>query len=744
MGSARRDRCTTADNSRARANVERLESQRQIHVQGSAAQRQFQADKDLLNKWKSEFLYDSIRDILHLPTLFAALHENVGDTGQMEDLPDIASGQSHRAALQASMRALESQFPQRGGHTGRPRHNSFGGRGGGESTGLRGHGVSISHHRTTSMANPKAGHIGVPQRSTTVSFGLDPALNSNNDPNENDSRGHKRTSSRGSRGNGYGRARGGSQQRGIVPVSAQRPSRPDINFVTKMADPESFLTSYRRMSEMSPVSMQANAPTQPSKPEPPSSLVKENPGEKKTPSKQKVTPLETPKTPSRVVPLEKTAQFTKPNAQAATPKPSVVGRIEGTRETPTSPSRSVTSRKIFKPKAPVPSVKIFQPADIGPPDKEIKWKVAAGEHPRKKVTPVPEPTTPVSQTIKPKPKDGRLPTQRITKKQENENQVSQSGSLLDTANCFIPGHELLAPIAATTPACKVLSMESPGAVDLLGLRFSPEESPKSISEVISRAKNLPTSLDIEFERLLAKRLEEELENRMKHAQEILKRPSEKIARFEDWLNQAEKSEAAAIKDALRKASFTGYREPSRTEEQTDSSTETTPVRKSKVPASVRLSRDIAEDLKHQNSGVDTASSVTPVVTQAPVRIASVPANEVPLSAKAISTQRPVAKQPSLNDSIYASMYATPRETSQSQNTASAPRVFSGNIPKPQDPKATGVRVIGPAPYDPQKKYGIPSLSSRSENNPSTFSVNSDPTSRVKVVGVQPYNPDLRK
>lgn len=680
-----------------------------------------------------------------LPTLFAALHEHVGDTGQMEDLPDIASGQSHRAALQASMRALESQFPQRGGHGGRPRHNSFGGRGGGESTVLRGHGASLPHHRTTSLATLKAGHIGVPQRSTTVSFGLDPALNRNNDPIDNDSRGHRRTLSRGGRGNESGRARGRSQQRGIVPVSAQRPHRPDINFVTKMADPESFLTSYRRMSEISPVSMQSNAPTQPSKPEPPTSLAKDNPGEKKTPSMQKVTPLETPKTPSRVVPIEKTAQFTKPKAQAATPKPSDVGQTEGMTKTPNSPTRSVTSRKILKPKKPVPSVKIIQPADIGPPDKEIKWKVAAGEHPRKKVTPVPEPTTPVSQTTKSKAKDGKLATQRITRQKETETtQAPQSGSLLDTANCFIPGHELLAPIAATTPACKTVSVESPGAVDLLGLRFSPEGSPKSINDVISRAKNLPTSLDIEFERLLAKRLEEELENRMKHAQGILKRPSEKIARFEDWLNQAEKSEAAAIKDALRKASFTGYREPVRTEEQTDSSTETTPVRKSKVPDRVRLSRDIAEDSMHQTSVVGTASGVTPVITQNRAQTASVPVNEVPLSAKPISTQRPVTKQQSHNDSIYASMYAAPRETSQSQNTASAPRVFSGNIPKPQDPKATGVRVIGPAPYDPQKKYGISSLASHSENNPSSLSVNAEPTSRVKVLGVQPYNPDFRK
>ena len=54
LGSERRDKCTTSDATRARADAEALNSQRRSHVEGSAAQRQTEIDREQLNRWNSE------------------------------------------------------------------------------------------------------------------------------------------------------------------------------------------------------------------------------------------------------------------------------------------------------------------------------------------------------------------------------------------------------------------------------------------------------------------------------------------------------------------------------------------------------------------------------------------------------------------------------------------------------------------------------------------------------------------
>ncbi|CAI7651736.1 unnamed protein product [Penicillium bialowiezense] len=956
LGSDRRDKCTTADTTRARANAASVESQRLFHVEGSAAQRRFEMDEAQLNRWNS-------------------LHETISDTTHMESLPDIAAGQTHRAALTASMRALEIQRAQRGGH-------GFGGRGGG-IVGSRGRGSSSSHVRTTSMgAIVSSGRPGPPHRSATLSFGLDPALNSNNNPNESDARNRGRGSPRGSRGQGRARGKQQSLPRSPMPPPPElpkkphqrsskppprsppkRPQRPEINFSSNLVDPTDFMAGYRRSLEVTAASVPNQAPAPPQIPTVSASLPLAQ-AEKNT--KTSVHAAVQPKAPKPVVsvsvtPVVKPVEVAQSKTPAATPGSVVVGHM-GTHEvkTPTPPSKPIATRKILPLKKPrlgrltTPS-KIVQPPDIGPPHKEIEWNISPGEFPRikesvkpvapaanpkaasdgkapivhtpkkqnaqdkshigpksaisenvsqstpaadaakaKKSVPTGDsklqaPRTPKSQKVQdgslldsansplstqspkrtpikpmaharkgeavpaaPQQKNGKPITPRTPKseaarggslldtansplstqplknlpikpKDRLENDKAEyeqidtkppasvasnprtedskdthdtpSGSLLDMANHPIDERALQIPLSATTPVSKAFVAKSPGTTDLIGLDFAPDESPKSIDAVLFQAKKrLTTSDEAEFERRLAERVEAEVAIRLKQARDILKRPSEH-ARFQDWLGQADHNEASVIQEALRKASFTGYRSPVRAETETDSSNETTPEGKLKallqthetgdefmnrfpvpgISTSDPPAADVTSKMTSAPVHVVAASTQTipapvqaipaptkaipaPVqVIPAPVQVIPAPTKAIPapvqaipapvqvttaaatltavstntVPAKAVSKARPLPPKQSLFDSIYAN---------QPQQAAPAPRLFSGNIPKPKDPKAAGVQLVGPTPFNPQKKFRTLNASNaqaQSENIAGAASVESDP-SRVKVIGVQPY------
>ncbi|KAJ5339209.1 hypothetical protein N7452_005937 [Penicillium brevicompactum] len=894
LGSERRDKCTTSDATRARADAEALNSQRRSHVEGSAAQRQSEIDREQLNRWNT-------------------FYQTVDDTGHMENLPDIAAGQTHRAALQASMRALETQHAQRGAH-------GFGGRGGGIS-GSRGRGGFSPRQRTTSVgAIAKPGRPGPANRSATMSFGLDPALNVNNDPNESDSRNRGRGTPRGPRGSGRARGKQQSPTLSTRPVPSKRPQRPEVNFSSNLVDPVNFMTSYRRAtgaaSTAGPESVSAPLPIPPVS----TSLPLGQPEKIKTASAHTVARPETPKPAVSVAPVDKSLQFGQPKTPTATPKPVAVVNLGGHQiKAPTSPSKPAAARKILPLKksrsghSAAHSVTV-QPPDIGPLHKEIKWNISPGEFPRKKepagsvgsatkskvvgdgkvsfahptkqknppdkshigpkstisahapqITPTRDASkakkaqttgggnlnvsrTPKSQnpqgaslldsansplpveSLQSQPIKTEVQAQKAETARTPKSKQVVSGSLLDTANSplstqplknvptkpkikienvkaehgqndsrplasddsnsqvegskvtgDIPSGSILdmanqplneealqIPLSAMTPASKAHVAKSPGTTELLGLEFAADESPKSIDAVLSRAeKILPTSNEAEFERLLAQRVEEEVAIRLKHAREILKRPGEH-ARFEDWLNQADKNEAAVIQDALRKASFTRYRSPERVEAETDSSNEPTPEGKLKsllstpvkdefmnrfpVPgilasgprATDVTSKAVSVPVQVVSASTQTATASTQAVkasTQAvtasnqgipaPIRITPVPTTII--QAKAASKTRSAPKQ-SLLDSIYAFQPEEPAP-------APAPRVFSGNIPKPRDPKAAGVQLIGPAPYDKNKKPGhsrASSVHTQAENVPVAASVESESGPRVKVIGVQPY------
>ncbi|CAG8358142.1 unnamed protein product [Penicillium salamii] len=954
LGSDRRNKCTTVDAKRARFEADAIESQRRIHVEGSEAHRRLENDEDLLNKWNH-------------------FHESIDDTAQMEQLPDIAAGQSHRASLNAAMRALESQAPgnqfhgpvARGGsHTG-----GHAGRGGGIA-GSRGRGASLPRDRTTSLgAISKPGHPGPANRSASVSLGLDPALNINNNPSENDSR----------------RPRGPRRRKStsMLPSSQQlqrssgQQQRPDVNFSNMMADPANFMTSYRKAFETSLAFSQgqghattASPNVKPGKntlqPEaaaaPP--VIAKSPAQTVLP--EKTLPVGKPKaktgkgapkseaiaasavisnplaqavTPKKTLPAgkpeahngkgvvksevgavqpvlskssvqlrlaEKTLQSLQPikrNALAATSDSTAVGMMGSYQvETPTPSPKASGARKIIQPKkskANNSAGRIFQPADVGPPSKGIQWHISPGEFPRtsQPIAPVAQTkkskvaagskppvapskhtkapsdllvapagasvsksvasnvstaavggNPPVSRNLTPKKQiqieslldtanspisarilettpapsaapgkdvrvseavvaadeceDGKPPVPDIPKqkaknaKKAEEVKKAQDCSLLDTENQPISEVALELPILTPNPPAK-----SPGTAELLGLKFSAEGSQKTIDKTLVRANQVSISQNAEFERLLAKRVNEEVEIRLKHAREVLKRPSNKIARFEDWLNQADQEEATVIQDVLRKASFTGYR--SRKEVLTDSSGETSPVPKTKVSGQFK---NVSNDFMNRFSIVgaasgsascDTPTRAPPALTEAalPIKVAPVPVKAAPISAKpakpaqvvssavtakaapisveGTSANRPAPKkkQQSLLDSIYAT---------EPEETMPAPRLLSGNIPNPQDPRATGVRLIGPAPYDPKKKHENTSavsaqqsaentkfsgvqlvgpapydpkaygqshaLNTQQASGNSKFvgSDDSEPVNRVKVIGVQPYNPINRR
>lgn len=891
----------------------------------------------------------------------------------MEQLPDIAAGQSHRASLNAAMRALKSQAPSnqfhgpvaRGGGRGGSHTGGHAGRGGGIA-GSRGHGALPSRDRTSSLgAISKPGHPGSANHSASVSLGLDPALNINNNPAENDSR----------------RPRGPRRRKSTSMLSSQQlqrsseqQQRPDVNFSNMMADPANFMTSYRKAFETPLASSQgqghattASPNIKPGKNTLQPEAAAAQPVIFKLPAQtvlpEKTLPVGKPKvktgkgapkseaiaasvvisnplaqavTPKKTLPAgkpeahngkgavksevvavkpvlskssvqlglaEKTLKSLQPikrNAPAATSDSTVVEMMGSHQvETPTPSPKASGASKVVQPKkskAKDSAGRIVQPADVGPPSKEIQWHISPGEFPRTSQPIVPVAQTkkskaaagskppvapskhtkapsdmlaapagtsvsksvsssfstaaaggnpPVSRNLTPKKQiqieslldaanspisarvlettpapsaargkdvrvseavvaadereDGKPPVPDIPKqKAKNAEEVkkTQDLSLLDTENQPISEAALKIPVLTPDPPAK-----SPATAELLGLKFSAEDSQKTIDKTLVRANQVSIAQTAEFERLLAKRVNEEVEIRLKHAREVLKRPSNKIARFEDWLNQADQEEATVIQDVLRKASFTEYR--SRKEVLTDSSGDSSPAPKSKVPGQLQIvSNDFVN--RFSNVGATSGSTSCGTPTQAPparieadlpIRLAPVPLKAAPVSAKPakpaqvgssavtakaapVSVEGTSAKPPApkkKQQSLLDSIYATGPE-----QTMPGPRLLSGNIPKPEDPRATGVRVIGPAPYDPKKKHEITSAVSAQQsaentkfsgvqlvgpapynskaygqssalntqqasgNSKSADSEDSESVNRVKVIGVQPYNPFNRR
>ena len=603
----------------------------------------------------------------------------------MEDLPDIASGQSHRAALHAVMRAREAQSAQHQDHGNRSRPTPSAGRGC-QPIGSRGRGAPLPSNRTSSIGGiTKPGRLGPPHRSATVSFGLDPALNINNDPSEDDSRSCGRGGYKDNRGRG--RAGGNLQQRSpIASRQPQRQQRPAINFTNKIADPSNFMFSYRQSSQMPVASAQANNSTQPQNPEHPKPLLVANHEKKKNVTSTNVSPpFETPKVSSRVVPVEKTAQFTKPKAKSTASDTSgnkVVGHMGSYPvETPTPPARSVPPRKILplrrtklKTQAPATPTNTLQPPDLGPPDMEIQWKVPAGEHPRKKETLISGPTTPVTpkkktrvidQEIEPKEVKSRpLPciskdipkdtAKAVTKEQKDDDKQSWSGSLLDTANPPIPGHASDVLVPAPSPA----------AVDLHGVDFASDISWKTIEERV-----------------------EYLEGMMKRAGGITGPTNPKIP-FEDWLKHADPNEAARIRKTLRSASFTQHRSPSPRPSESSaepSSSEPSPVQKPKARALIISPTksdqyEFADRFSDRFSGLDISKvrSGAPLESVKNPKTLDPPAKAIAIPMKVIPQSRSVAKKTgTLNDSIYASKenrVDTPSESTQAKTDDGLPRV----------------------------------------------------------------------
>jgi hypothetical protein len=705
---------------------------------------------------------------------FAALHKRVGDTGQMEDLPDIASGQSHRAALHAAMRAREGASSQRGDHGNRLQSMLSAVRGS-QPFGARGHVAPSASNRTTSFGGiTKPGRAGPPHRSATDSFGLDPALNINNDPSEDDSR----VRGRGGKANrGNGRARGSPQQRSPVPArqpqKPQRPQRPVIDFARKIVDPSNFMSSYRRTVEFPVASTQSpealaplsvtklekvtssHASAQPKDPKPPAPLPMAKPEEKNVTStdasvqpkiteppapllvakpEKKVTsthaspPFKSPSVSSITVPPEKTTQFTKPNARS-TASDNVVDHMRPYAvETPTPPARSVAPRKILplkksRLKAPTTPIKTLQPLGVGFPDLQIKWKVSPGEYPRKKETLISGPITPVAPRNKSRIIDQEIEPEETEQETKQETKQSLpfvpqvvpkvdpvvvperqgdsnvwSGSLLDTDNPPIPG-----------PASDVLiPVPSPAIADLDGVEFYSDKYAKDIddSTELSSIKSSKT-IDSEVENL-----RNMLDERLKGIEERLKvvperrSPSITGLNFEEWLKQADPREAARIQDVLRTASFTKHRFPSRPP--SESSPDPSPVKKSKarVPASVPTNNDKREFAdRYTGLAVSKVRSVKPLEVAnktlgpidretisrgpntiiPPAKMASVPVKEVPQS-------RSVSKKAlSLNDSIYASKSKENRADVASDSTRTKPH---DNVPK--------VKVIGVQPFNPNR------------------------------------------
>jgi hypothetical protein len=720
--------CTTADTSKqARANVQRLESQRQIHVQGSIAQRQSEIDQASLSGWQSLFSNVNVVLLLSSNFIFAALHERIGGTDQMEELPDIASGQSHRAALHAAMRARECQSSQHGTYGNFSHPVPSAGRGGQHIVG-RGRGSPLPSNRTPSVGViTKAGRTGPPHRSATVSFGLDPALNINNDPNEDDSHAFGR-GQRGSRGRR--RAGGYPQERSpTVSCQPQRQQRPMIDFANKIADPSNFMSSYRQSFEAPIISVSANASKQlNSHPGPPAPMLVANSDGKKVKVAHASFPFERPKGSSRVVPHEKTGQFTKPMANSTASDKTVVDKVvvghigSYTVETPTPLPRKILPLNKPKLKVAPPPIKTVQPPATGSSKMQIAWKVPAGEHPRKKETLVSGPTTPVAPKIKTpvfaqeiEPKEVKRPlayipnVKVVPKEQDDDDNQAWSGSLLDTANSPIRGEVSDVLVPAPSPAVVGL-----GSVDFSDKSFKAFDAPVKQSRL------------------------EYLEERIEQLEGLVKGAGgmpEHIQRygFMEWLDQADPNEAASIRDAIRDASFSKYR--SHSPPASESSPVPSPIKKprARVPTTIAGKTD-------KDKFADRFSVSCLTISKSRFTIPE----EVAKNSKTLAPPPKTVSATTEAVSAFAKgFFAPPKDSTTTTTTTkvvpAAAKVFS--VPIKATPQSRSVTKKAQTLNDSIYAFKENRIDAPSEpTQPKT----DDVAQRVKVIGVQPFNLSRRK
>ncbi|KAJ5483469.1 hypothetical protein N7530_002715 [Penicillium desertorum] len=527
LGTARREKISTADSStQARAHLADIESKRLVD----------ERDKAQLSEW-------------------ANLHAKIGDTHGMEELNDINSGQSHRANLHAMLHPNGSQPRTYANH---PYPAPSAGRGGGVM-GRRGRGGFVAPPpsgpanipppptRGSLHANfTRSGRPGPRARSTTMwaSIHLDPALNCNNDDSDARDRGR-------GRGRGKGKGKGRAQEHVHIQPAPSRPQRPPpaINFATRISEPGDFMSSFqsRRATETykKPIDTIPSAPMQktasaqeaiPPNEQKAKALLGGTPKKKTVgippPSKPASSPVAASTTPSRVVPIEKTAPFHSSKAQATagkisqphigpylvetpSPSPRVVpvdktissksrkaqpGTPKASRphdkappvEAPSSPpSRSVPvqqSAKSKKVKDMATGLQASYPAVVAIAADEIQWKVPPGEQPRKKGTSPSEKPLPLPETKK-------TPVPKAAQTKDNKQNVSPDSQKEETkqkaqSQDLLSGDDSPVNTPTTAPHyMKTVAIQSPGTAELAGLKFAerPGESVpvKSIDEVIA-------------------------------------------------------------------------------------------------------------------------------------------------------------------------------------------------------------------------------------------------------------------
>ncbi|KAJ9297912.1 hypothetical protein DTO271G3_4133 [Paecilomyces variotii] len=235
LGTARREYISTVDKPNRFANVrlEEVEASRISNRKGSDAQLMAEKNKTKLAAW-------------------ANVYQEIGDTGDLEDLDRLMDGQSHRAQLTATIREHGGQsyansaatndnfLRSTGNNPGRDsRHR---GRGGG-IIGTRGRMSSLhsSPGRTNNQGSvAKLGHH-IPQAPGARNRPLDPAV----DP---DREYFLKSKSRG------GKPPAQRYQSKPSNLKARRPVIPDQNYENLLADPQGFLAAVRSRREDSTAS----------------------------------------------------------------------------------------------------------------------------------------------------------------------------------------------------------------------------------------------------------------------------------------------------------------------------------------------------------------------------------------------------------------------------------------------------------------------------------------------------------
>ncbi|KAJ6012740.1 hypothetical protein N7522_003095 [Penicillium canescens] len=424
LGTSRHEVISTHDVSRNRGPQRgQLGADRECDKPGTAAYQLARANRTTLDAWSN-------------------YHTIVTDTGNMEELDDINDGQSHRRALNEQfagrrrpmLQLSDPQFnspPSIGNHLVPPTSR---GRGGGRA------GTNRRASYAPSPAKSRTSHRGGivktnNQRSVTVGARLDPALNENNDGIDPQARGSGRGRNRGL---DRGRARPTPRQSPLPP----RPPRAQRPLLTqdmsgRLSDTSSFLSIMKARSVSVPKSPAALPVSPPMK----TSYHDQPLAERMSPPSL---------TPSRIVPRSQTAAFSKSKGRAPTSNSTAKAPIEGT-------GTSI---------------------DV----EDLKWKISAGEFPRKK-----SPLSPVSTPAKKKAAPVAKLPQAAQKKSSGEAQavkqralgqnlldegptVAETSIQTDDVSSYIPGEDLINLEFTTHP--RQAAFASPSAAVLEGLDFA--------------------------------------------------------------------------------------------------------------------------------------------------------------------------------------------------------------------------------------------------------------------------------